>query len=155
MNDAAFLVQFENEQKARGAFDMLVELGYKPNMIGGGMMDVNIERQDVTSALEIIEAYGGEVQDDSNQQVHEALTPEMNQMSDTEFAYMPIPAHTVNEDLDESYMEGYSDSPYGMESSGYDLASEADDTEFAEEHNRTEDTEFGGSFGGFSGSVKA
>ncbi|MCM3784878.1 hypothetical protein M3231_18070 [Neobacillus mesonae] len=138
MNEAAFIVRFQNEDKARKAYDMLMELGYKPNMLGGGLMDCNIERQDVTSALEIIEAYGGEVQDDSNEQTHEALTPEMNQMSDTEFAYLSIPAHTVNEDLDEDYMSGYSDSPY------------TDDV-----HNRSEDSDFDASFGGFSGSVKA
>ncbi len=142
MDEPAVMIMFPDQTKARGAFETLLELGYKPEMLGSGLMDVKIEQQDITTALEIVEAFGGEIQEENSDSVRELITPSFSGKNDTEFSYLSIPAHTVNEDLDEAYLSGESDSPY-------------EDAVLEEERNYSDDHDFGGAYGGFSGSVKA
>lgn len=141
MEEPAIMVMFTDQTKARGAYDTLLELGYKPEMLGAGLMDVKIEQQDITTALEIVEVFEGKIQDENGKR--EKTSPSFNGGQDTEFAYLSIPAHTVNEDLDEDYLSGLSDNPFG-------------DASLEEERNYSNDHEdFGAAYGGFSGSVKA
>ncbi|WP_160036524.1 hypothetical protein [Paenibacillus sp. An7] len=141
VEEPAILTQFPDQTKARGAFETLLELGYKPEMLGSGLMDVKIEQQDITTALEIIEVFEGKIQDENGNR--ERITPSFDAKDDTEFAYLSIPAHTVNEDLDEAYLSGRSDNPFG--------------NNFLEEERNysTDYDDFGAAYGGFSGSVKA
>ena len=58
---------FENQEAASNAFETLDELGYRPERIGDGRtVKVYVNRADLTSALEIAQAFGGELcgQDD-------------------------------------------------------------------------------------------
>lgn len=141
MEQPAIMIRFPNEEKAHGAFETLLELGYKPEMLEPGLMDVTIDQQDITTALEIVEVFEGKIQDHDDSD-RDMITPRFGGNQDTEFSYLSIPAHTVNEDLDEEYLSGLSDNPYG-------------DTYLEEERNYSRDTEIGAAYGGFSGSVKA
>ncbi|MBD7968842.1 hypothetical protein [Paenibacillus gallinarum] len=137
----AITILFPDQTKARGAFETLLELGYKPEMLGSGLMDVKIEQQDITTALEIVEVFEGKIQDENGNR--EGIIPNSDAKHDTEFAYLSIPAHTVNEDLDEAYLSGRSDNPFG-------------DNFLEEDRNYSNDhDDFGAAYGGFSGSVKA
>lgn len=141
MEEPAIMVMFPDQTKARGAYDTLHELGYKPEMLGAGLMEVKIEQQDITTALEIVEVFEGKIQEENANR--KKTSPHFVGDQDTEFAYLSIPAHTVNEDLDEDYLSGLSDNPFG-------------DTSLEEERNYSNDHEdFGAAYGGFSGSVKA
>ena len=141
MEEPAIMIKFPDQTKARGAFETLLELGYKPEMLGSGLMDVKIEQQDITTALEIVEVFEGKIQEENSNR--KGITPNFDANQDTEFSYLSIPAHTVNEDLDEAYLSGLSDNPFR-------------DTSLEEERNYSNDhDDFGAAYGGFSGSVKA
>lgn len=54
--------RFDHLSAARSAYDTLEELGYRPERLGDGrMIKVHVERADITSALEIAQAFGGEL----------------------------------------------------------------------------------------------
>lgn len=141
MEEPAIKIAFPDQTKARGAFETLLELGYKPEMLGSCLMDVKIEQQDITTALEIVEVFEGKIEEENSNR--KGITPNFDANQDTEFSYLSIPAHTVNEDLDEAYLSGLSDNPFR-------------DTSLEEERNYSNDhDDFGAAYGGFSGSVKA
>ncbi|MCY9515642.1 DNA/RNA helicase [Paenibacillus apiarius] len=94
MPEAAIRFRFTDAASAMLAFDTLEELGYTPEYDGDSHTElhVHVEKRDLTSALEIAEAHGGQL-------VEEADLTEVSLMNQ---AYgmdlIPIPAHVVNED---------------------------------------------------------
>lgn len=92
MEQSVLRFQFKDAAGLSHAFDTLQELGYDPVREQGQLLHIHIERQDLTSALEIAEACGGQL-------VEEAGRSEMNVMDEAYGMHMiPIPAHLVNED---------------------------------------------------------
>ncbi|MCC3374820.1 hypothetical protein [Cohnella sp. REN36] len=89
---AALMFQFPQENNARLAYDTLEELGYEPHLHPGARLHIHVVNEDLTSALEIVQSFGGEM-------IERAAAEES---SLTSAAYgldcIPIPAHTVNED---------------------------------------------------------
>ncbi|WP_028596680.1 hypothetical protein [Paenibacillus assamensis] len=93
MHQAVIRFRFGTSSATQLAQDTLSELGYDAVIEpSGDCLHIHIERQDLTSALEIAEAHGGQL-------IEEAPLTETAVMSS---AYgidcIPIPAHIVNED---------------------------------------------------------
>lgn len=91
MNDPSIRFQFPNTRAAYNAFDTLEELGYRPDFVSQGdcpELAIHIEKNDVQSALEITQAFGGQILDQA------APQEEIN-----------IPAHMVTEDFTERYKD--------------------------------------------------
>lgn len=103
MNDSTpIFLKFGGEREAELALEMLRELGYPCGMTeqkDNTVIHVHVDNQDLVSALEIAQAYGGSIVNDSG--------AEVVQMFD--YAYtlneIPIPAHIVNEDLEEDQID--------------------------------------------------
>ncbi|WP_152396461.1 DNA/RNA helicase [Paenibacillus guangzhouensis] len=102
MQHSAISFQFRDSHSARLAFDTMQELGYEPRIDNavGTQLHIHVEHADLTSALEIAQAYGGELQ----------AQAEMTEMAVHDEAYgldhlIPVPAHVVNED----WVDGYAD----------------------------------------------
>lgn len=92
MEQSVLRFQFKDGQGLVHAYDTLQELGYDPVREQGERLHIHIERQDLTSALEIVEACGGSL-------IEEADRTEMSVMDEAYGMHMiPIPAHIVNED---------------------------------------------------------
>lgn len=106
MDQHSILFQFPDRRSAYYAFDTLEELGYKPVMSGGEhtpFVHVHIDNTDLTSALEIAQSYGGTlIQQDVQQEAHAYESAYQLPTEDM----ISIPAHMVNEDLTEDYMQG-------------------------------------------------
>ncbi|RUS46623.1 hypothetical protein [Cohnella sp. AR92] len=95
MSYTSILFQFPQEQAARIAYDTLEELGYDPQLHEGGRLHIHVIREDLTSALEIVQSHGGEL-------VEQGQAPaEVETMASIDYGLdcIPIPAHLVNEDL--------------------------------------------------------
>lgn len=102
MDKKSIIFEFEDKRSAFLALDTLEELGYevfyhaecsKPTL------HIHIEKNDLTSALEIIQAHGGTMVEratEENNYINAAYGIEKGQI--------PIPAHTVVEDLPEGYL---------------------------------------------------
>ncbi|CAM3619117.1 DNA/RNA helicase [Marinicrinis lubricantis] len=96
--------QFQDRRDAYYAFDTLMELGYQPVFQDEGaypMVQIHMERNDLTSALEIAQAHGGtlvEERDGGASDVYDTAYEMADELS--------IPAHIVNEDFSEAYMRG-------------------------------------------------
>ncbi|WP_028544689.1 hypothetical protein [Paenibacillus taiwanensis] len=93
MQQAVIRFQFSDAHSTALAYDTLDELGYHPvKEAAVNQLHIHVERQDITSALEIVEAHGGQL-------IEQAEMTEMSVIND---AYgmdiIPIPAHVVNED---------------------------------------------------------
>ncbi|WP_144934408.1 hypothetical protein [Paenibacillus sp. 32O-W] len=86
--------EFDQPGSAAQACDMLNELGYKSKAV----VHITIEQGDLTSALEIAQAYGGRLRETQNGQEETVLA------SAYDMDAVPIPAHTVNEDWPEQYL---------------------------------------------------
>lgn len=97
MNHDGLMLQFPDETQSRLAADTFSELGYEPQRHSGGRLHIHIRSEDITSALEILQCFGGHIADQAPAEVV-ALTDEAYGMD-----VIPIPAHTVNEDWAESY----------------------------------------------------
>ncbi|WP_248929699.1 hypothetical protein [Paenibacillus hamazuiensis] len=104
MNAAPIHFQFDQAKQAQLALDTLEELGYRADLHEGGgkpIVHLILDECDLTSALEIAQAYGGKLIEHEDAP-SEAATYDM--------AYglggIAIPAHVVNED----WPEGYADS---------------------------------------------
>jgi hypothetical protein len=97
MKHAALMFQFPDESQSKLAGETLMELGYEPQHHGGGRLHIHVEDEDLTSALEIVQCYAG--------QLMEHAPSEVVHVTDLAYAMgdIPIPAHTVNEDWDELY----------------------------------------------------
>lgn len=108
MSHAPIYFEFPDSHAANLAVDTLAELGYHVHgtaIDGKPGLELYVEHNDLTSALEIAQATGGTLLDtDTTVSGHTAY----------EEAYaldsVPIPAHTVNEDWPESY---FSDASQG------------------------------------------
>lgn len=97
MKHAALMFQFPDENQARLAGETLMELGYEPQLHEEGRLHIHVQDEDLTSALEIVQCYAGQLMEHAPAEVVDV----------TDHAYgmgeIPIPAHTVNEDWEESY----------------------------------------------------
>ncbi|MNZ91260.1 hypothetical protein D3C78_1102370 [compost metagenome] len=92
-HQSALLFHFQDAQSASLACETLRELGYETVLHDGSRMHVHLEGSDLTSALEIAQAHGGQLEE----QAHisdDALTNSAYSMD-----AISIPAHLVNEDL--------------------------------------------------------
>ncbi|TJY42437.1 hypothetical protein E5161_10635 [Cohnella pontilimi] len=99
MNHDGLMMEFRGEEDTRQAADTLDELGYEPQMHGGNRLHIHVRSEDLTSALEIMQCYGGQLVDRAPAEVTSILDDAYRM--DT----IPIPAHTVNEDWEERYAE--------------------------------------------------
>ena len=92
-DSSAILFDFSDARSAKLANDMLQELGYEPVMHSATRMHIHVERCDLTSALEIAAAHGG--------QLVEQTSIAMDAMANSAYSMdaITIPAHVVNEDL--------------------------------------------------------
>lgn len=113
MNTEAASIQFyfANEGAAASACDTLREIGYEAEHAGAGEVRLQIENQDVESALEICQLHGGQLQLPGTSLAYDA-TPHAY-----EAGGIIIPAHTVNEDWSEAYSTGAIDSYQSLETS--------------------------------------
>jgi hypothetical protein len=97
MNHAALMFQFQDESQARLAGETLQDLGYEPQLHEGGRLHIHVQNEDLTSALEIVQCYAGQLMEHAPAEVIDV----------TDIAYgmgdIPIPAHTVNEDWEDHY----------------------------------------------------
>ncbi|MBB6673263.1 hypothetical protein [Cohnella nanjingensis] len=89
---AALMFRFPQENNARLAYDTLEELGYEPHLHEGGRLHIHIVNEDLTSALEIVQSFGGELIEQAPAE-ESAITSEAYGLD-----CIPIPAHLVNED---------------------------------------------------------
>lgn len=98
MNRAALMFQFPDESQARLAGETLMDLGYEPQQHEGGRLHIHVQDEDLTSALEIVQCYAGQLLEHAPAEV----------VVVTDLAYgmddIRIPAHTVNEDWEDSYL---------------------------------------------------
>ncbi|RED63137.1 hypothetical protein [Cohnella lupini] len=103
MNHAALMFQFSDESQAKLAGETLMDLGYEPQLHGGGRLHIHVQDEDLTSALEIVQCYAGQLLEHAPAEV----------ISVTDVAYgmdeITIPAHTVNEDWSEAYQASNSE----------------------------------------------
>lgn len=97
MAHRALMFQFPDETSASKACGTLDELGYDPQPHGVGRLHIHVEREDLTSALEIVQSHGGELISESAAEDVSLTASAYNLDS------LPIPAHTVNEDWDPAY----------------------------------------------------
>ena len=105
MEHAALMFQFPDENQARLAGETLMDLGYEPQQHEGGRLHIHVHNEDLTSALEIVQCYAG--------QLMEHAPAETIVVTDMAYGMggISIPAHTVNEDWEESYrVRGSNDS---------------------------------------------
>jgi hypothetical protein len=87
---------FQDEHDAAMAYATLNELGYLP-VKNGDHVHIHLERGDLTSALEIAMAHGGQLCSQA------ALQEESMLEGAYDMNAIPIPAHTVNEDWADAY----------------------------------------------------
>ncbi|RKP48814.1 hypothetical protein D7Z26_20790 [Cohnella endophytica] len=108
MNRAALMFQFPDESQARLAGETLGDLGYEPQQHEGGRLHIHVQDEDLTSALEIVQCYAGQLMEHAPAEVVDV----------TDMAYgmdgIRIPAHTVNEDWEDKYLQG-GDDPTSIE----------------------------------------
>lgn len=98
MNRAALMFQFPDESQARLASETLSDLGYEPQQHEGGRLHIHVQDEDLTSALEIVQCYAG--------QLLEHAVAEVVDVTDIAYGMegIRIPAHTVNEDWEDNYL---------------------------------------------------
>ncbi|WP_442048269.1 hypothetical protein [Paenibacillus sp. 2TAB19] len=99
-DQSAILFEFSDARSAALASDTLEELGYAPVLHDNNRIHIHIEGSDLTSALEIAQANGGKLVEQSH----------IAEWAVTSSAYaldaVTIPAHVVNEDWVDSYAAG-------------------------------------------------
>ncbi len=89
---AAIMFQFQDDRSAAIAYDLLQELGYDPVGHGENRVHIHVDGNDLASALEIAQANGGKLMEQSELQ-EERLTNTAYELDS-----IHIPAHVVNED---------------------------------------------------------
>lgn len=89
----AIVFDFPDERSAINAFSLMQELGYDPSMHDHDTLHIHVINEDLTSALEIAQANGGILVEQSQIQ-DDALVNTAYGLDS-----IPIPAHLVNEDL--------------------------------------------------------
>ncbi|WP_308638318.1 hypothetical protein [Paenibacillus silvisoli] len=92
-NDTALFFQFGDHNSASLASNTLQELGYDPVIQQDAGVHIHLHGSDLTSALEIAQAHGGQLSVQSSIPDIELTNDAYNMESIT------IPAHVVNEDL--------------------------------------------------------
>ncbi|RAP75216.1 hypothetical protein [Paenibacillus montanisoli] len=92
-NDTALFFQFGDNNSASLACSTLRELGYDPVIQQDAGVHIHMRGSDLTSALEIAQAHGGQLAVQSSIPDIELTNNAYNMDSIT------IPAHVVNEDL--------------------------------------------------------
>ncbi|MDO7908269.1 hypothetical protein Q5741_17850 [Paenibacillus sp. JX-17] len=136
MKEQALLFRFHQEEQALQAQDTLAELGYDASLAGHASIQVHVDHQDLTSALEICQSYGGQLQEQDHASELQLL------QSAYDLEEIQIPAHTINEDWSEEYMNGSHTFPQtDQDSRGL--------------HNNNDDGSREAPDGGFSGSIRA
>ncbi|GAA3409967.1 hypothetical protein ACFFNY_30950 [Paenibacillus hodogayensis] len=106
MSQVPIYFEFSEQATASLALDTLGELGYHAHVQtirGTPVIQLFIEHNDLTSALEIAQAYGGLLLDTEQGDAYAD-----SYASAYELDAVPIPAHVVNEDWPESYYTGES-----------------------------------------------
>jgi hypothetical protein len=108
MDPSSILFQFEDRRSAYNAFDTLHELGYRPVIhteADRHQLHIHVDHSDLTSALEIVQAYGGTFVEQQNS----TEAPQLSEHQAMQMSYYPneqgisIPAHVINEDWTEEY----------------------------------------------------
>jgi hypothetical protein len=102
MNGTPIHFQFGQTESARLALDTLKELGYDASLqqrSAASVIHVVLNQSDLTSALEIAQAYGGMLTEGED----EAPEAETFNQAYSLVDGPTIPAHVVNEDWPESY----------------------------------------------------
>lgn len=116
MSGAPIFFQFDSRRAALLALDTMEELGYRVSLhpeTERPTLHVMVDRNDLTSALEIAQAHGGELAEGMGAaDEHETYSMAYDMES-----MIPIPAHIVNEDWADSELER-SASDYVNKSSG-------------------------------------
>lgn len=93
MREGILRFRFDNVNSAHIAYDTMRELGYQSVMeTGDQTFHIHVNRQDLTSALEIAASQGGELVEEPDIRAHEMIDDAY------EMDLIPIPAHVVNED---------------------------------------------------------
>lgn len=111
MTTAPIYFQFTDKRSALLALDTLQEIGFRADMLEHRhpehkpTLQVAVDKGDLTSALEIIQAHGGRLCETKDTMEPEVYT------SAYDLDNIPIPAHTVTEDLPEYYLEGHDRGP--------------------------------------------
>ncbi|MBD2867910.1 hypothetical protein [Paenibacillus arenilitoris] len=131
---SALLFDFNDDQSAALACETLRELGYETVLHDGSRMHIHLEGGDLTSALEIAQAHGGQLVEQA------PITSDALNGSAYSLDAIPIPAHLVNEEWS---------SDFGEREEGAGL------------RNRDEDADYGddflpdpGTYDHFSGDVR-
>jgi hypothetical protein len=89
---SAIMFDFSDSSSAAMARELLLELGYDPVMHHERRMHIHVEGGDLTSALEIAQAHGGQLVEQAHI-AEEAVTSSAYALD-----AITIPAHVVNED---------------------------------------------------------
>ena len=92
-NQSAIIFDFPDGNSTQNAFQLLFELGYDPVRHSHTRLHIHVEAEDLTSALEIAQAYGGQLVEQEHMQEHLVANTAYG-LND-----IIIPAHLVNEDL--------------------------------------------------------
>lgn len=110
MTSAPITFRFPDRRSALLALDTLEELGFHPDFPDQDhaeqpQLALIVEKGDLTSALEIAQAHGGELNDTGHYNTE-------SEVFDSAYGLdgIPIPAHTVTEDLSEEYLQSRPDS---------------------------------------------
>lgn len=104
MSDEPIFFEFDQERSAYLAMDTLQELGYESGFVDGAgkpTLHVHVDRQDVTSALEIAQAHGGRLTDCGDAMSEEGVYRMAYSLDEG----IRIPAHFVNEDFTDDYAQ--------------------------------------------------
>lgn len=90
---SAIIFDFQDGNSTQNAFQLLLELGYDPVRHSHTRLHIHVVNEDLTSALEIAQAYGGQLVE--QEQMQEQLIANTAYGLDN----IIIPAHIVNEDI--------------------------------------------------------
>jgi len=90
--EAAIMFEFNDGSSATLASEILQQLGYSPVIHDSNRVHIHMEGSDLTSALEIAQAYGGQLVEQS--EIEESIVTNTAYSLDA----IAIPAHVVNED---------------------------------------------------------
>jgi hypothetical protein len=105
MNAQAIFFEFDNEASAQLAKSTLEELGYATGFhseLSHPALHIQIDHSEITSALEIAQAYGGRLIEHA-----QGLTEnDTYAQAYNDDSVITIPAHVVNEDWTEEYASG-------------------------------------------------
>jgi hypothetical protein len=141
MSHVPIVFQFQDNRSAALAFDTLSEIGYHVHQAeqrGYKIIQVFVDHSELTSALEIAQAHGGELLSEEDAHVEfegdvaavaDYVDAGDGQLYDAAYGMdmVPIPAHLVNEDLaadslypDDTFASAAGDGVSAQSSSDFD-----------------------------------